>query len=1311
MQAQDLGDPTRGFGGNTTRHSPASTGTSPHGRSRGGDSSSASTASAGIATLLRPVLARAGLSSSRILRIVTLHPSSAGSGACYNGDSSATQGFDGHVNADKGSRGVGAGCGTGGGGSIRAALSKDNGAFAPAVEVVVERFPLGVAEILRRAVLCGNRRLVAALSLCGRNSSDGGVGNVAGSSISCGNSAILSKRRQSSVGVGVGESRAGLIFVPGLRRPPVLCVGQSVGGKAVGSSDGDGGTGGRKVGGRPSRGDVGDGRGGDSTIKSSGEDATPQIVNTRSDYDHDDEDNSDDEHCSVVGAEPGLLLSSSNMLWALQPPFDVGSEDIRLLGNRGRASGVKGSASNSDKNIVSDKVSRRSNDTASKSTAGPEGIAGRTHVHHTMLAGERARVGGVGCPRREDLTRDVAWLSAGPVGSRLYYCLEEAEWEASQRQFSVLEKKAGCGISSSHKPSKGRKNSGPKSQPQEQHRVVEGVNVSGRRRVHSATGGVSCSTEVRAAMIGKASAGKGKEAGRSSESDEGSGEVASASKEEAAVLFARSVSEMLAETYLGPTGRRRSLGRSTLKSLAKEQEEDGIALKRSGMEASRRGSSAQGCRQWGTFIAGDFGAVGTSVAPSFIVSGTTHLHRRRPRSDVSESGGGNGVGTKEDRRRRCFDSLHVIPDVLISVLGGEGESKQNEEIKRAAKSLPPNSPEFLPGLPQPGGQGLSAGQSGDNQGSGDVDSIAATPMPTPKSPPLHFAPAGVLQLLGTQHCREFVEALPPAARARVFVLYEGFPDRTPPVGNLYAPLASHHGSLIPSSLGRRSRPERQSRVNAERMSDTAGNAIFTNRTKSDTFSFSALGQASPTTTPLLGALMQPLPVRAVRELLQVYLATTRAFGVVKVDGRGIGETEAAAVRHNRTSGLFAVPLQLPPPFRPTPPTLSGRNDDDGHGHDRNADAGVSESQLATKTGPDDGHEGVPDQEVSVEGRKLKGLSAEIAGADVGGVSYGDGGSGGGSGEEICGWFHVSATPPSAIDLLPDAPTLGGEARRGEASREDGRLPLSSSCSRPADATGGGDSATLTGKAEAIRRRRRPSSGSTIIDDNDYDVTDRCGTVVAKGISDNRNVPNLAEGCTTSHKKSTPKAKTKPKTPTQAGGQHTALPSPFPHGIPSPTVVAAVDGALTPGNNATIASSLRAPYRHAYVAVFAPQPLATVSAVANNGSARATAGGGGGSINKDPLLGATALFLQVEGLAAVDSPPLSSGPTVVSGGKESSVARVAAAFSGQGGEGGVIKMTPSAVFEKHYPARCGGGEGVVPPRVCGWRGCIADALCR
>ncbi|CBN75274.1 hypothetical protein Esi_0076_0080 [Ectocarpus siliculosus] len=659
---------------------------------------------------------------------------------------------------------------------------------------------------------------------------------------------------------------------------------------------------------------------------------------------------------------------------------------------------------------------------------------------------------------------------------------------------------------------------------------------------------------------------------------EGAGNAGSGNDRTAASVFAKSVSAMLAETYLRPkppsSGGNAGVSRVLEREEGSTQSDRLVTPKHVGGEGLLRANQATASAEeketvagvrggdeqlggsfWGAFVGGGEG--GCASAPSFVVSGTVDDHRKRGRLKAAPDG-----GSADDDRR--LEALASVPDVLVAGPGAERPIGDHDNRRIGDHS----SRETLASGGERGGLSGS-GSSPVPPAAGASTANAAAATATPPTPPrrrqLHFAPAGVRQLLGTAHCREFVKALPPPARARVLALTQAFPDGTlPPIGHLYVPLAP-------------ARPGKDTL--------TAGSG-----------------------PPLLGALVQPLPARAVRELLQIYVATTRAVGEAEGGSGGGGVRRRRRCR--RTSGLLAA---APPPPPPTPLTARDR--------------GVVRSGCEDDAGTDDGGH--------TESRRWS--SGGQPGREEGSPGEGGGCSGAGGGDRA----NLAATPPSAVDVLPDEPPTSSSAPPVGIGRT-GTRPAAPSC--PGDGVEGADGGPT-------------SSGGEVPADN---------------------VEDDAEAAWSARRRRTPLCST-----------------------------------ADSGADAPISSSLRAPFRHTYVAVLAPplaQPPSPFSSAAGSGGSgggngqsattnKARAGGGGRG--QTPLSGASALILQLETPVTATGSSLSSFGAVQDRGQCGAAAAVAGCGNGDG-----------AVVVGGTGGARGGGGGAgseMPRRVCGWRACLADAV--
>lgn len=1187
---------------------------------RAGASSALAADAAGarsVASLLDPLLASCGLSDSRILRVVALCPCS---GSVAESDDAAPKGGDGgsdlilrdlEQRANLAAKGL-FGCGRGshrkqaGVGGVEAALL-GNGRASSAVPVVAENSRLGVADAFRQAVFCGNPGLVAALSR-GGDAAPIRLGRSSGGSASTGS---LARPRAAT----------------GSRRPSMFGVGYNGAGKGI--------VGGRK----------GDRCGGSRSL-SEGEWEEPlQALLGKGNDDGDGDDDGTGERCTVVGSEPGLILSSSHLLWTLQPPFGA-TDDARLLmagddemdgGNSG-GDGGGGCKNRGDIGDANSSAPRRERAIGAGPAAGG--------MHAWDCPGGQARVDTAaarGVSRRQRLALDLAWLGAAPVGSRVYYCLEEAQWEASRWKNPVRRGTSGCRAPRRKSRRHSLGSDPPGDTAAEEQRERSRGDISSLNGPDTSKSGLGDNRADAGSRAGGVSRGEWRRQNATAAD-------ADARKEAAAMVFARSVSGMLAEAYLGDAKARPG------EDNARLHEETAGKGSREGAAAGPSHGARKG-RAWGSLADAPPASVETAVA-SLVVSRIADGHRNNSCLDANDD---DAV-----EERRLLEALDAIPDVLVAEVGAE-ESKLAGKWRRAVESPPEESLDsaVASGARKPHGRRRPPAESSGWRGG------AQTPS-TPVNASLHFAPAGVLQLLGTAHCREFVEALPPAARARVLALYEGFPDNTPPVGHLYVPLASagSRASLSSTGMGVSSRgrhPAHGLRKAADR-SRPGGERVPTHpEDRGGTRPVSAAVEvganaavsdlpppASGTTPALLGALVHTLPAQAVRELLQVYLATTRVVGAVSVGGVAAGE--GVGVRR-RTSGLLVLPPPLPP--LPPPPFLAR-----DHGAAATRTAGVDDDKKdenvkggrRSKSGPGRWR-AVPRGGTSEE-RRAKGLPEK----------RGDDGMKG-----VAGWLCAAAMPPSAVDVIPDALGSG-------------------------DRVTGGPSLSLIGSTEGSalgppgRGAKRQAPFRNDSPDNFID-----GTVTGEELKDQTSVGGR-------------RAQTSDAAIIGAG-----------RGVSARAVVA-VTGTAT--EDVAISSSLRAPYHHAYVAVLAPPPPPSavvngtgdgnVTGIGNgnitssgnsnsNGNSNANSSGNGARVAAaagdtiDPFSNASALILQVERI--VREPPrcdaLESGGYGLTG--------APATTSGSGnGKGGCDEVMVMGDTRGQQGAR------EMPPRVCGWRACLADA---
>lgn len=787
------------------------------------------------------------------------------------------------------------------------------------------------------------------------------------------------------------------------------------------------------------------------------------------------------------------------------------------------------------------------------------------------VAGDRA------CSRREGLYRDVAWLGAAPVGSRLYYCLEEASWEASHDR---AVRRGGCG---------GRGETPISKEDGKRDRTTREGSLD------SAEGEAAVMPGYRGDTEGVDALGEG-DLHRRGPRKKDDVDDANSSEAIAAMVFARSVSEMLADAYVGPGCNGGEQGSN---------------------ESSAAGGGGAG-NVWPSLVVNDScGAVGTPGAASFLVAETTDAHRSRPLRP-RHADGVDDVGHKQR-----FDAVAAVPDVLVADVG---VTKRERDRKRV------DSPGSRPGALTPKAGARGRRNNGDGARGQSVvdgrDGTRAKEQGRGETSALHFAPAGVLQLLGTPHCREFLEALPPSARERLGALYGGGGVPPPPVGHLYFPLvplraaspatrirpvSQHRSELPPSDLA--GRPSGASEKPVAGAGGGGGSPAVVDLADGGG---RAAACARRSSMPLLGALLHPLPARAMRELLQVYVATTRAIGVVESpDGL------------RRTSGLFA-----PPPRVQRGPRTPGNDDGVERGRAKGDDAAGCRHRAGDGGSVVEGGEAGP----------VESCSSAVGGLGEGRCCFEDYSErGDGLGVDV---VDLAATPPSAVDVLPDAPGL--DYNNGDCMSGVGATSASLVAGMAAGSVSDGGADDVNPTALENGGGGGGSSGGGV---NTH--ANSRSTVASPGISVGGEQQKRA----------------------RAGERQT----------PPEAVLRVMD-------SAPILSSLRARFRRAYVVVLAPPSATTVGNGNGNGRAVLEAR------SKDPFLGASALFLQVE--IRVQSPTY----RCVAGGKGCSSGRAAAAVGGgicsraEGGGAAAAAGVDAA----------GAGEGVVPA-VCRWRGCLANAL--
>lgn len=626
-------------------------------------------------------------------------------------------------------------------------LEKSRALVDGEVTVVAGNSPLDVVDVIRRAALCGNRGLEAALSLS--------VVPAANSSPSRGNRASVWRARALASLFGGSQMNAG----EGYRE-----------------------------------------------CSSRGEEEEEGLRT---------EDEQERGCAVVVAAKPGDLLSSSPIAWTLRAPFD---------GNGMIATATDGLCHGSDNSIYRESAAGDRN-----SEVG--GIRG---------AGDSRANAGL----RGSLARNLAWVSASPVGCRVYYCLEEALWEASVPR---------DGDSESDNP------------PEKLVTEEEGS--------EGATGSANAGEKV-----------FGVDVFRGGSENRFKGEF------------------------------RRSEGSNS----------DGYStsgfISESGNEVAERCADPRGAHLWESVVLKADVPVTEAATASFVVSDVIdgrRMHFPRPDADGQRrlrEEGGSRAGHWEARSEPHADVL----DILVARVNEPGVSTQQDKRMRGRESRSASSPVSVDDarLQQPLWKGCSGGGVGEGEEKGnpcigynDLHRMTPTNRGTAL---LHFIPARVEQLLGTPQCREFVDALPSKVRGRVLTRYGDFLDRLPPIGNLYVPFDSLDRPEVPRELSGTEECSKRAGEGGkdDPLSDSAREVFGAGDDRFGDNSAGVAGDGIGGTSslgsglrsgPLLGALVHPLPVRAVRELLQIHVATTRAVCAVNVDG-GTGDS-----CRRRSSGLFMPP--------------------------------------------------------------------------------------------------------------------------------------------------------------------------------------------------------------------------------------------------------------------------------------------------------------------------------------------------------------------------------------------------------------------
>lgn len=549
----------------------------------------------------------------------------------------------------------------------------------------------------------------------------------------------------------------------------------------------------------------------------------------------------------VVAAEPRDLLSSSPIAWTLRAPFD---------GNGMIATTTDGLCRGSDSDINRDSAAGDRNSEG-------EGIRGAGDL--------RSNARGLKRGFRDSLARNLAWVSASPVGCRVYYCLEEALWEASRLE---IEDPRRWGQSA----------------------VLEQASV-----LHDGDGGENEESDNPPQKL---------------VTEEERRKYATGSDNAGEEVFGVDVFRVGSEDRFKKEFRRTEGSNS-----------DGCStsdfISESDNKVTERCTDPRGAHLWESVVLKADVSVTEAVTASFVVNDVIdgrRTHFPRPNADnqrrIREEGGSR-AGHRVARSEPHPDVL----DILVARVNEPGVSTQKDKSRRGRESRSASSPVSFGDtglgvdsarLQQPlwkgcSGGGVCEGEEGRNRriGYDDLRRPTATNHGTAL---LHFIPARVEQLLGTPQCREFVDALPSKVRERVLTRYGGFLDRVPPIGKLYVPLDSPYGLEVPCEHS--GTEECCSKRVGEGKDDPLSESrreVFgagTDRLGDNSVGISSSGSGLRS-RPLLRALVHPLPVRAVRELLQIHVATTRAVCAVNVDG------VAGDSCSRRSSGLFVPQPTLP----------------------------------------------------------------------------------------------------------------------------------------------------------------------------------------------------------------------------------------------------------------------------------------------------------------------------------------------------------------------------------------------------------------
>lgn len=774
------------------------------------------------------------------------------------------------------------------------------------------------------------------------------------------------------------------------------------------------------------------------------------------------------DKCNVVEADPQLLLSTAGLAWVLRPPFcgqpdpcPSDAESSPLDGDVPLKQRMGSSSSDSDHDGGSDH--RHNVDTVNVSTVDHLGdldsLPALAWSRLQSIVGTgvdfKGKDGSENEPRREALGQEVTWLSATPVGSRVYYCLEEAAWANAQQQHTRSTLKA-------------------------EKRYMD-TSVNPPLAVDTHVGLTKDTNSMRPSSSAELAHGNGRRTRQITRTDAPSTlgspgahhrdlvveteELESDAKRTSAMVFARNVSDMLAAVYTESAG---SVMADRETSWKEKDASKGRTRQQQKHQRSR--TTKAGPRK---SIVEDGGVMKTTC--SLVVDAISDRHRHSPQFGASD-----GI----EPSRQVLNALGAVPDVLVvTVKPPEGEPVRSPSSTATEHTSVDCTAARAMSVPEPR-PGERATRRDETSKRASASAIASTPEAAISvdeneaaiAPPsvLHFAPARVLQLLGTPHCREFVRALPPAAHANP-CLARGEDDptswslRPPPIARLYVAMGGGHtpSSALDDAEGGEGDHCSGGVGTVPSAGQTTGSVTSiaakddSSHGSGDLFSFGNLPQRSP----LIGTVLQPLSAHAMRELLQIYVATTR----------GVSSSTSTVDEKGRplTSGLFFTP-STPLAAVATAAPASTRSDSDkvtrardGAEHAKGArgqaaaacelrrrrrrPSGSSlESKSTLKDNPsrpstdvlsrsshDEAsavsrcHE-VADSRLSVWEDAPSAATATFSGAESGLTSRSrssdeaDGAERSTAvtrGEDLCYYDPVAAVPPSALDIIPDSPSL------------------------------------------------------------------------------------------------------------------------------------------------------------------------------------------------------------------------------------------------------------------------------------------------